>query len=286
MTPLAIGLVLISALLHAAWNLFGKGSSDKSAFFFAQGLAVIVLSAPGLWMLWPAEPISGLGWTCVGLSAAAHAGYALFLVKSYEVGDLSVAYPISRSAPALVLLWEITVGRQHLSAWGIGGALLAVCGALLVQWPLLRRHGLRGVLSADVTRYALATAVFIAVYTVVDKLGVSQVHPFIFLVLILTGEFPVFAARMGSAILPRLRAEFRQSWLTIVATAVVGPFSYFLILWALQSAPATYVLSLRQTSIVFGVVLGRFVLGEVGSRYPLIGAAAITFGGVLISWGG
>jgi len=286
MTPLAIGLVLISALLHAAWNLFGKGSADKSAFFLAQGLATTVLCAPGVVMLWPAQPIGLLGWSCVAVSAAAHAGYALFLVKSYEVGDLSVAYPISRSAPALVLVWEITLGRQHLSPWGIAGVLLAVAGALTVQWPLLRRRGLRGVLRTDVTRYALITAGFIALYTVVDKLGVSRVHPFVFLVLILAGEFPVFAARMGSAIGPRLRAELQRSWRTIVTTALVGPFSYLLILWALQAAPATYVLSLRQTSIVFGVILARFVLGEVGTRYPLIGAAAITVGGLLISLGG
>jgi len=286
MTPLAIGLVLISALLHAAWNLFGKGSADKSAFFLAQGLATMVLCAPGVAILWPTHSINLLGWTCVVLSAIAHAGYALFLVKAYEVGDLSVAYPISRSAPALVLVWEVTLGRQHLSLWGIGGALLAVSGALTVQWPLLRLRGVRGVLRADVTRYALVTACFIAAFTIVDKLGVSQVHPFVFLVLILAGEFPVFAVRMRGALGTRLRAECARSWRTIGTTAVVGPFSYLLILWALQAAPATYVLSLRQTSIVFGVILGRIVLGEGGTRYPLIGAATITVGGVLISLGG
>lgn len=283
MTPLAIALVLVSALLHAGWNLFGKSSADKSAFFFAQGLTTLALCGPAVAVLWPAHPIPPLGWLCVALSAAAHAGYALFLVKAYEVGDLSVAYPISRSAPALVLVWEVTLGHQRLSVWGIAGAVLAVIGALAVQWPLFRQRGLRNVLSADVTRYALVTAVFIAAYTIVDKLGVAQVHPFVFLVLILAGEFPVFAIRMGAATGKRLRSEWQLSWRTIVTTAIVGPFSYLLILWALSTAPATYVLSLRQTSIVFGVLLGRLVLGEVGSRYPFIGAVIITIGGLLIS---
>ncbi|HVN86941.1 MAG TPA: EamA family transporter [Candidatus Binatia bacterium] len=286
MTPLAVGLVLISALLHAGWNLFGKGSADKSAFFFAQGLVTLGLCGPFAAVVWSSQHINALGWLCIALSAAAHAGYALFLVKAYEVGDLSVAYPLSRSAPALVLIWEITIGRQRLSVWGIAGALLAVAGALLVQWPLLRQRGVRGVLRADVTRYALITACFIAAFTIVDKLGVSQVHPLIFLLLILAGEFPVFAIRMGAAIGTRLRLEWRRTWRTIVITAVVGPFSYLLILWALRAAPATYVLSLRQTSIVFGVILGRFVLGESGTRYPLYGALAITLAGVLISLGG
>ncbi|MBI4515531.1 MAG: EamA family transporter [Deltaproteobacteria bacterium] len=286
MTPVAIGLVLLSALLHAAWNLFGKDSQDKSAFFFAQGLTVLALFWPAVLWLWPAEPISRWGWILVLLSAVAHGGYALYLVKSYEAGDLSVAYPLSRSAPALVLLWEVTIGRQSLSVMGAAGAMLAVAGALLVQWPLLRRRGLGGVLRAPVTRYALITAVFIAGFTIIDKLGVTQVPPFVFLYLILAGEFPVFAARMGSALIPRLRLEWRRNWRRIATTAMLGPFSYWLILSALRSAPGTYVLSLRQTSIVFGVVLGRFVLGEVGSRYPLLGALVITAGGVLIAVGG
>jgi drug/metabolite transporter (DMT)-like permease len=286
MTLFAVALVLVSALLHAAWNLFGKGSEDKSAFFFAQGMATLTLCLPGVALLWPEQPPSAAAWLFVVLSAAAHAAYALFLVKSYEVGDLSVAYPISRSAPALVLLWEITLGRQALTLWGAGGALLAVAGALAVQWPLLRQRGVRGVLGADVTRYALTTAVFIALFTIVDKQGVALLPPFVFLWLILAGEFPVFAVRMGRATLTRVQAEWRRTWRTICLTAVVGPISYLLILWALRAAPATYVLSLRQTSIVFGVLLGRFVLGESGTRYPLIGAAMITIAGLFISLGG
>ncbi|MBI1817855.1 MAG: EamA family transporter [Deltaproteobacteria bacterium] len=284
MTPLAVALVLVSAFLHAGWNLFGKGSQDKSAFFLAQGACTAIICSPGLIAFWSPPPT--LGWVFVALSAAAHAGYALYLVKSYEAGDLSIAYPISRSAPALVLLWEMTAGHQRLSVLGVSGVVLAVVGALMVQWPLLRARGLRGVLRADVTRFALITAVFIAAFTIVDKQGVGQMHPFVFLVLILAGEFPVFIVRMGSATATRVRAEWNRTRWTILATAIVGPFSYLLILWALKNAPATYVLSLRQTSIVFGVVLGRFVLGEVGTRYPLIGAVVITIGGLLIAAGG
>jgi uncharacterized membrane protein len=286
MTPLAVALVLLSALLHATWNLFGKGSEDKPAFFFAQGVCAAVLLLPAVCLLWPAAAPGATAWLLVAVSAVAHAAYAFYLVKSYEAGDLSIAYPLSRTAPALVLLWEVTLGRQPLSIMGGAGALLAVVGALAVQWPMLRRHGLRGVLRADVTRYALTTALFIALFTIVDKQGVMRLHPLVYLFLILGGEFPVFGARMGGALTARLQAEWRRRWRLIVATAVVGPFSYALILSALQTAPATYVLSLRQTSIVFGVLLGRTVLGESGTRYPLLGALVITAGSVLIAVGG
>ncbi len=286
MTLLAIALVLVSALLHATWNLFGKSSRDKSAFFLAQGVATMLLLLPPVVFLWPEAAPSAGAWRFIIGSAVVHGAYALFLVKAYESGDLSVAYPLSRSAPALVLLWDVSLGGQHLRLFGIAGALLAVMGALLVQWPTLRRRGLRGVLRADVTRYALITAVCIATFTIIDKQGVATVHPVVFLFLILAGESPVFAIRMGRATATRVRHEWRRGWRTILTTAVVGPVSYLLILWALRTAPATYVLSLRQTSIVFGVILGRFVLGEAGTRYPLLGAIVITVGGLLISVAG
>jgi drug/metabolite transporter (DMT)-like permease len=283
MTLIAVALVLVSALLHATWNLFGKGSEDKSAFFLAQGLSASLFCLPGVVTLWPDEGLTAMAWTMVILSGVAHAGYALFLVKSYEVGDLSVAYPLSRTAPVLVLLWDVTLGRQPLSLWGGGGVLIAVAGALLVQWPMLRRLGVRGVLHADVTRYALTTALFIAMFTIIDKQGVAHLHPFVFLFLILAGETLVFAARIGKNLGARVSAEWRRRWRLIVVTAIVGPVSYLLILWALRTAPATYVLSLRQTSIVFGVILGRMVLSEVGTRYPLAGAIVISVGGALIA---
>jgi uncharacterized membrane protein len=286
MTLLAVLLVVLSALLHAAWNLFGKGSKDKSAFFFAQGIVTLALCTPMVIWLWARQPPAHAGFVFALLSAVAHGAYALFLVKSYEVGDLSVAYPLSRSAPALVLLWDVTLGGEALSGLGVVGALLAVAGALLVQWPLLRQRGVGGVLRADVTRYALLTALFIAAFTILDKQGVQHMHPFVFLFLILAGEFPVFALRMGRQCGARVRAEWRRTRRTIVTTAIAGPISYLLILEALRLSSATYVLSLRQTSIVFGVVLGRLVLGEIGTHYPLLGALVITLGGVLIAAGG
>jgi uncharacterized membrane protein len=286
MSLVAVGLVLLSALLHAVWNLFNKDTADKWGFYVAQGVCAILLyGGPAVWfaLRHPPDP-TGL-WLSA-LSIAVHCGYAIYILKSYEVGDLSLAYPLSRTAPVLVTAWEAVVSPTELTTVGVAGALLASIGGVALQLPALRLFGARAVLRAPVTRYALSAAAFIAAFTVVDKVGVARVHPFLFLYLIMAGEFVVLTGRLGRAAAARARREFHANRRPIVFTAVAGPVSYLLILWALVIEPASYVLSLRQTSIVFGVLLGRLVLREGEWRTRLAGAAIVVVGGLLVALGG
>jgi uncharacterized membrane protein len=276
MTGLAIALVLLSALLHATWNFFSKGSSDRWAFFLAQGVLNVVVYAPVFAWIWPSATVSGVGWCWIGASSVIHAAYAFYLLRSYDVGDLSLAYPLSRTAPVLVALWEMASVPGQLSSRGFLGAMLTGAGAVLLQLPVLRARGGRAVFGERVTRYALLTALFVAAFTVVDKHGVGHVHPFVYLYLIGVGEFAVVGVRMG-------RSALRRNSRAVLFTAVLGPFSYLLILWVLTQAPASYVLGLRQTSLIFGVLFGRFLLQERETGYRILGAGTIAVGGLLIA---
>ena len=282
MTGAAIALVLTSALLHATWNFFNKGSPDRWAFFVSQGVITCVAYAPLAVWNWPADGIAREGWVWIAASALTHAGYAVFLLKSYDAGDLSVAYPLSRTAPALVAAWDLLTARGQLTVGGVAGALLAGVGAVTLQLPALRLRGGRAVLRDNVTRYALLTAVCIAVFTIIDKQGVAHVPPFVYLYLLSAGEFSIIAVQLGRGAWSRGAREVRTNGRAVLFTALLGPVSYLLILWVLATAPASYVLGLRQTSIVFGVLLGRIFLGEGETRYRLAGAAVITMGSLLI----
>ena len=282
MTGAAIALVLLSAMLHATWNFFNKGSADRWAFFVAQGVLTCVAYAPFVVWQWPSRGIEPIGWLWIAASALTHAAYAVFLLKSYDAGDLSVAYPLSRTAPVLVAAWDIATVRGQLTLGGVAGALLAGIGAVILQLPALRARGGRAVLGERVTRYALMTAVFIAVFTILDKQGVAHVPAFVYLYLLSVGEFSLIWVSLGWSAASRAARELRVNPRPVLFTGLVGPFSYLLILWVLATAPASYVLGLRQTSIVFGVLLGRIFLGEGETRYRLAGAAIITIGSLLI----
>lgn len=283
MTGAAIALVLVSALLHATWNLFNKGSRDRWAFFLGQGVVMCVVYGPALLWRWPQHGIAPAAWLWIGLSAVTHVAYAVFLLKAYDAGDLSVAYPLSRTAPVLVALWDMTMTRGQLTAGGIGGTMLSGIGALLLQLPAIRAHGARAVARQRVTRYALITAVFIAAFTIIDKQGVQHLSPFVYLYLFSAGECTLMAIRLGRGAVKRVGAELRSNARAVIFTGVVGAFSYLLILWALTASPASYVLGLRQCSIVFGVLLGHFFLNEQDARYRLLGASVIATGSTLIA---
>ena len=286
MTSTAIALVLLSALLHAVWNFFGKGSNDRWAFFFAQSLVMVFLYAPLLLWRWPRGGIPAAGWLWIAASAVTHGAYAFYLLKAYDAGDLSVAYPLSRTAPLLLAIWDLLTAPGALKAGGVACALLAGIGALTLQVPALRARGVRAVLADRVTRYSLITAVFIAVFTVIDKQGVTEVEPLVFMFLIIAGEFLLVGWQLGRTAPARIARELRGNGRAVVFTAIMGPFSYLLILWVLASAPASYVLGLRQTSIVFGVLLGHFLLREAETRYRLAGAVIIAGGSILIAAAG
>jgi uncharacterized membrane protein len=283
MSLVAIAVVLLSALLHATWNFFNKGSGDRWGFFLAQGLVLGTFYAPVALWLWGDATISASGWMWITFSAIAHVGYGIHLLKAYDAGDLSVAYPLSRTAPVLVALWDVATARGEVTVGGVGGVLLSGCGALLLQLPGIRAHGLGAVLRAPVTRYALITALFVALFTIIDKQGVGEVHPFLYLYFLSIGESALMALWLRGGIAARLRGELRKSLGAILFAGIMGGFSYLLILWALTDAPASYVLGLRQCSIVFGVLLGWFFLGEKDTRYRLLGAIVISAGSALIA---
>lgn len=284
MTGDAVAAVLVSSFLHALWNLFNKDSADRWAFFLGQGLVMAVLYGPAVaWLVYrDGFPATAVPW--VALSALTHAGYAVYLLKAYDAGDLSVAYPLSRTAPVLLAAWDALVVREPVSAGGLIGVFLAGGGVLVLQLPAVRRHGLVPVFASPVSRYALVTAVFIAAFTIIDKQGVRSLHPLVFLYCLSLGESAVIAPILGREVMGRLRKEWSANGARMFTTGALGGFSYLLILWALAGAPASYVLGLRQSSIVFGVILARLVLREAETGYRMAGATVIAAGSALIAW--
>lgn len=107
-------------------------------------------------------------WPYIAISGILHVLYNLFLVKAYEAGDLSPAYSIARgSSPLLVTSDAFLFANEDLTLLHALGTLL-VCAGIVV---LALQRG-------QVTRRGLATAFLtgatIALYTVVDGMGVRQ----------------------------------------------------------------------------------------------------------------
>ena len=287
MPPAALALVLSAAVMHAGWNLLAKGGRGGVEFFWAALVASVLIYLPAFIVLLILNPIPPIGWVWIAATGALHTGYFWALATAYQRADLSVAYPIARGlGPALVLVASLSFLREPVGALGIGGVVAVVLGIYAINlrdprpraWltparALVRPEG----------RYAALTGILIAAYTLVDKRGVGEVHPMVYVylmfVLSAAGLTAPLALRHGRRFWSALDLEPRR----VAAVAVLWLAAYLMVLFALRLAPAPYVAASREISIVFGAFLGVAVLREPRRVHRFVGALAIAVGVILIA---
>lgn len=260
--PAAIALVLTAAVMHASWNRVLHAEADRVAAMAVSGLVVGVFMLPAI-MIWPPWAV----WPLVLLSAGTHVFYALGLSAAYRRGALSVAYPLGRGvAPLLVTLggWLVLAERPAVDAV-VGAASLAV------GLTLIAASGRRAGQGAAVM-FALLTGLTIACYSVVDAAAVRQVSPVGYLATVLAIQGLVLTVLIGGN-RARLQGSLRTG--TLIALGSVG--AYLLVLFAFQLAPAGRVSTLRESSVLIGLLLS----GERPSPAIWAGAMLVLTGALL-----
>lgn len=248
--------VIAAALLHALWNAIVKGGKDKTlsmvAVVLGQGVFGLVAL---LFVPWPAPE----SYAYIAAAIALHVGYQVFLMLSYHAGDLTQVYPIARgTAPLLVAAVSVAFLGTTLSQMELLGVL--VIGAGIVSLSLVRRaDGLRNPKAAML---ALTTGCFIASYSLVDGLGARLAGTAVgFYGWTAFGNALVFAAIMSAwrpSLLRRLPSAARVAALGGGASFI----AYSLVVFAFTQAPIALVTALRETSIVFALLIGVFFLRE------------------------
>lgn len=262
MPPLALALVLLAALLHAGWNLLLHGAEDRLAAATVAGLVAGVALLPAIilappWQVWP----------LIVLSALAECAYALCLTTAYRLGALSLVYPLARgSAPLLVTLGGWLLLSQALTPWAFAGA-----GALALGLASVATAGKHGGQAAAIG-FALLTGVCIATYATIDAGAVRVVSPVGYLGAAI-GLQGIILAVVLRGDLGRLR---RAAWPGI-QIAIGSTAAYLLVLLAFQRANAGPVATLREVSVLIGVLLAR----EQKGRRVWLGAALVVLGAIL-----
>jgi drug/metabolite transporter (DMT)-like permease len=279
MPTAALLLVLFAALCHATWNLVVK--ADVRRLEIQSGALVVgtFCCAPVLLIYSPWE-LSGRVWVLILLSAAFETAYVLALTAGYAAGELSLVYPIARgSAPVLVAPLAVMLLGERLSPRGVGGIALVVLGILV-------SHGTAGGLAAARTHgravaWALLTGVFIAGYSLVNKLGVTlaPVPLYAFLVFLIDAVLVFAVQGLWRREMPVLRR--RAPWGKIVAVGVLMMSAYLAVLAAMSLARVSYVVAAREVSVVVAALLGVVALRERHSVSRIAGAGLI-FGGLCL----
>ena len=269
-------LILLSAVIHATWNAIVKSDSDRLMSF---GLVMLVGTFIGLAALPFVEFPRAEAWPWLLGSVTIHVFYYWFLLRAYAHGDLSHVYPIARGlAPLLVALLAGRFAGEHLQAREIVGLVLVSAGIVGLAFA-------RGMPQGREWRallYAVLTGITIACYSVVDGIGArlsGDALGYIAWLNICEGPwvFLIAVARRGRATLVYLR----HFWWRGAAGGAIATVGYGIAIWALSQGAMAHVTALRETSALFGALIGAYVLREAfGARR--IAAAGVMVAGLLL----
>ncbi len=288
MPSVAIIIVVLSGLFHALRDFLTKRADNKTVFMWWYMLLGTFIPIP-LYFYFLKDEVIGLAVIVIALvSGMIHVLYRVFLSKSLEYGDFSHVYPIARSAPALVLVFSIVFLKESTSLIGTLGILLVTFGVYTINLKKISLRTLieplKDILTCKASQYAFLTLLSVAIYSIVDKLGVDLIHPigFFFLmefftIILFTG----FLLLKGS--LKKPLTEFKKHSLAIPLSAIFMVASYVMVLMAYRLTNVSYVVGLRQISVVFAVLLGFWFFKEKYKFIRFFSASVIFVGAFLIS---
>ncbi|CAM4317373.1 EamA domain-containing protein [Kerstersia similis] len=263
--------VLLAAACHATWNAIVKGGADTLLTTVLVAVSAMLMGAVVLPFLAPPAQES---WPFIAVSTALQIVYYLLLAKTYQIADMSQTYPVMRGSAPLIVA-GIGVVFLH-DAIGLAGWLgIAVICLGVLSMALARATGKSG----NGMRLALCNALVIASYTLVDGAGVrlsGSPVAYTLWIFLLTG-----VPLLVWAVIVRAGQFFRyarKNWMLGAAGGAGTLLSYGVALWAMTRAPVAMIAALRETSILFGILISALVLKEHVGRQRLLAAAIIALG--------
>jgi drug/metabolite transporter (DMT)-like permease len=270
-------IVLLAAFIHAAWNAAAKGSDDKLRFMtglvlgHAPFAAVALLIAPlPAWECWP---------YVVG-GALLHLFYQLFLQQSYRHGDLTHVYPLARgTAPLLTAALSVLWLGEQLSAPAWAGILIIAVG--LTSLILVRRAD--GIWDARSAGSALVTGCFTAGYSIVDGVGARIGGTALGFYSLLSLLNAAAMAGLMEWLRPGIVRDVVQcSWRPALLAGGASFTAFALVVWGFTQAPIALVAALRETSVIFALLIGVLVLNERLNIVKIFAATVTTSGALLV----
>ncbi|ASU82168.1 EamA family transporter [Nocardiopsis gilva YIM 90087] len=278
MSPAILAAVLGAALLHAAWNAIAHAITDRLLGFALIGASGMVCGGALAVATGPPAPEV---WPLLLGSALVHVVYMSLLMLSYRTGEFGQVYPLARgTAPWVVALAATVVIGEALPPVHLAGVLVISAGLMALVFAGGRpRPGQAPALVA-----AVATGLAIAAYTVLDGSGARlSGDPVGYLAWLMLLQGPVFMIVAVITRRGRLVEQLRPIWRVGALGGALSAGAYGLVLWAQTQGALASVAALRETSIVFGAIIGAIAFKESFGHVRSISAIAVVTGIVLLA---
>jgi drug/metabolite transporter (DMT)-like permease len=280
MTATVFAAVIAAAAMHAGWNALLKVRLDP---FLAMVLVTSCSALAALPLLvafgWPKAE----AWPWLLASLALHLGYYGTLTEAYRRADMSQVYPIARGgAPLLTAIASVMILQEPLGLLPSLGVAVLAGGVILMS---LKGRRIGTAFDPVAVAFALATALVICGYTLVDGMGARTAgdpHAYAAALFVLSGvPLPLVALwkRGLSGVKPAL-----GFMLPGAAGGALSLGAYWIAIWAMTVAPIALVAALRESSVLFAALIAVVALKEPIAPVRVLAAALILAGLVLIRW--
>ncbi len=267
--------VLAAALLHALWNALVRLGGSK-----IRAMAMLSLAEAGVGLaIVLARPFPATeAWPWLIASCGLQVAYKTFLAHAYEAGDLSRVYPISRgTAPMLVAIVSALFAIDPIAPTGYLGVAVLASGILFMTHGVFTDGESRRLLP-----FALGAALSTASYTLVDGIGARVSGDAAgYVGWLMMGSGLIFALAAPAWRGPAMLQGSARDWLFAALGAAASYGAYAISIWAMTRAPIALVAVLRETSILFAVLIGWLVFHERMTRTKAVAAALIVTGVIL-----
>jgi drug/metabolite transporter (DMT)-like permease len=299
MTITAAILLIISAFTHAGWNFISKKENPTQAFYLVANTIGVICILPflfyyrGLIHFIP-SPV----WVIVVLSGFFLAAYLEALAGAYRAGDISIAYPLARSLPVLlVYLLTVILGKgQPTGGWFVVGIILIVSGCIVLPLAVFTDFHFSSYMNLC-CMLAVVAAVWVAGYTVADDMALRYLRELpgkpmnpvegTLVYMVLEG----ISCSLWQCLFVVVNRRERQSIPDILKTfkgpaALTGIgiyLTYGIVLVSMNYvSDVNYVAAFRQLSIPFGALMGMVLLKEPRYLPKIVGIVTIFIGLVLV----
>jgi drug/metabolite transporter (DMT)-like permease len=251
---LAFPLIIFSALIHAVYNALIKAARDKLVARMLMALTSSVLIMPVAFFV--PLPSPGL-LSLLGGTAIVHFTYQMAQIKSLQHADYTLAYPVSRgTAPLIVAGFAPLVLGDVVSPWQLAGIAVISLAILSMAFSAPKGNG-TGLMFAAITGMAIAA------YTLIDAKGSRMApHPLTFIVWFFIFDSIVISTFTLTQHRQRFIAAFRHEWKLAILNGMLGICTFGAALLAFRFGNAPVMAALRETSVLFAMLIGFVFLAE------------------------
>jgi len=269
-TSVVFLLILFAAFCHAGWSTIVKHHKSFSIMGMTCIVEIIVFTPLVFFVPFPPLEI----WYFIIASVILHGFYRLSVIYSYKFGDLSFVYPIARGGSSLlIVILTLIILQEHISLLGFVGILTVCIGILLISYSKNHKFNFSAFI------LAASTALLIAIYTIIDGMGVrlsENKFSYLFWLLLLNG-IPLLLISIFSK--EKLLSNLNKKIIFWgIPTGILAILSYGIVVWSMQHLEIAYVSSTREISILLATIMGFIILKEKKARGRMLPAVLVVIG--------